>query len=498
MQNFIEKIVEGFDFGALSTMDNIQPSFATTLSEQLFKDQILDKICSSFTKKTLTISEEADKFDEPMFGGFKPQYVIYEASQFKWQRDKVYLGASVSKNGVVDIVINSDLINFTSYLNNVYSVLNANNFSTGTLYVARPSESSYSKILTLYTEGLDTDFKNMNFDNLPSSIKMVLKDGKISENYVTVYQMSERTSIDDIVSFESYIDSLGVNTVVQYECSPRVNASELKNVIEYIEENIYYTEVADADKILKDNKIKMTQKDCDRVSDLIKQNKDARSQANAITALTKAVSRFAWYCKLAHINPAIFSSLYKNESYYFCTGNTDIYSPYGSEPRSQTFRNCEAFYRCAVYLGATNDIVNAAYSKTFDESNNENANRELSEINYGPFTSFMLFIDNLKVPYTIGNHTQFNSYYSHYSYNSYGSSCYINIELLGNQFELSKSSQTYYVCFKDCEMFQWLKKNMSDDYTVSRMSTGRDEIITLQKLRTYILKYLKAKKSGTV
>ena len=168
-------------------MDNIQPSFATTLSEQLFKDQILDKICSSFTKKTLTISEEADKFDEPMFGGFKPQYVIYEASQFKWQRDKVYLGASVSKNGVVDIVINSDLINFTSYLNNVYSVLNANNFSTGTLYVARPSESSYSKILTLYTEGLDTDFKNMNFDNLPSSIKMVLKDGKISENYVTVY-----------------------------------------------------------------------------------------------------------------------------------------------------------------------------------------------------------------------------------------------------------------------------------------------------------------------
>ena len=187
MQNFIEQIVEGFDFGSLSTMDNIQPSFATTLSEQLFKDQILDKICSNFTKKNLTMSEDVGKFNDSMFNNFKPQYVIYEASQFGWQRDKIYLGASVSKNGVVDIVINSDYINFTSYLNNVYSVLNTNNFSTGTLYVARDSDASYSKILTLYSEGLDTDFKNMNFDNLPSSIKMVLKDGKISENYVTVY-----------------------------------------------------------------------------------------------------------------------------------------------------------------------------------------------------------------------------------------------------------------------------------------------------------------------
>ena len=496
MQNFIEQIVEGFDFGSLSTMDNIQPSFATTLSEQLFKDQILDKICSNFTKKNLTMSEDVGKFNDSMFNNFKPQYVIYEASQFGWQRDRIYLGASVSKNGVVDIVINSDYINFTSYLNNVYSVLNTNNFSTGTLYVARDSDASYSKILTLYSEGLDTDFKNMNFDNLPSSIKMVLKDGKISENYVTVYQMSDRTSIDDIVSFESYIDSLGVNTVVQYECSPRVNANDIKNVIEYIEENIYYTEVADADKILKDNKIKMTQKDCDRVSDLIKQNKDASSQANAITALTKAVSRFAWYCKLAHVNPAIFNALYKNEQYYFCIGNIGIYSPYSSDLRSLSFKNCAAFYNCAVYLGATNDIINAAYSKTFDESNNENAHRGLGEINYGPFTAFVLFIDNLKVPYEIGNHSSFG-YYNRYQGSSYNG-CYINIELLGNSFELSKSSQTYYVCFKDCEMFQWLKKNMSDDYTVSGMSAGYDKLITLQKLRTYILKYLKAKKSGTV
>jgi hypothetical protein len=176
---------------------------------------------------------------------------------------------------------------------------------------------------------------------------------------------------------------------------------------------------------------------------------------------------------LAHINPEIFKAIYNTEEGSSFTRGEFL--THGGETRKLAYHNCKSFYDVAMSLGASDDLINAAYSKTFTEENTDNSNRQLNSVNYGIFTPFVLFLDNLKVPYKIGN--KYLRTYDYYDYRSsrnyygygYGVSSetqYIDITLLdNNDFTISQQYQKYYISIdQECDFGTWLKNNVTDHY----------------------------------
>lgn len=501
MENFIQTIIEGFDFGALSAMDDAPSEFSTALSAHLLKDKILGKVIEnyksimpSYYASAIQLSENFS-LDSVKFNGFTPQYVIHNTRN-------LIAGFSINDNGV-NVVMDS-YTNFDTYITNIYSEFAKFQIATVNLYIIgdQSTWSPSTRVLNLSNTGLNESFSSLNFDLLPSHIYMVNSKGQNKTEFICINDINGSTTTNDIDSFQQYIESLDQNITVQYE-----NQSANKDVIDYIEENVYLKEVSNPDELLKQNKIKMTQKDCDRVSDLIKQNKSASSQAQAINQLTKALSRFVWYCKLAHINPEIFKAIYNTEEGSSFTRGEFLTQ--GGETRKLAYHNCKSFYDVAMSLGASDDLINAAYSKTFTEENTDNSNRQLNSVNYGIFTPFVLFLDNLKVPYKIGN--KYLRTYDYYDYRSsrnyygygYGVSSetqYIDITLLDdNDFTISQQYQKYYISIdQECDFGTWLKNNVTDHYGFQNLQYGQRIETTLQKLRTYILKFLKDKKAGKI